>query len=123
MNKRTFVAMLLAYLLPGAGHFFLGRRGRAAAFFAIVVTLFVLGLWLNAVLYTLANSNREIIGILAAIGSMGSGALYLFGRMLGPAGDFRSLTFEYGRMFTLTAGVMNLLLVIDCYDIAVGRKK
>ena len=123
MNKRTFVAMLLAYVVPGAGHFFLGRRRRAVAFFLIIATLFVLGLWLDAILYTFANSQRQLLGILAAIGSMGSGSLYLFGRMFGPLGDIRAVTFEYGRMFTLTAGVMNLLLVLDCYDIAVGRKQ
>lgn len=123
MNKRTFVAMLLAYVVPGAGHFYLGRRERAAAFFLIIVTLFVMGLWLDAILYTLANSQRELLGIAAALGSMGSGAVYLFGRMFGPAGDIKSMTFEYGRMFTLTAGLMNLLLVLDCYDIAEGRKE
>ena len=123
MKKRTFAAMLLAYLVPGAGHFFLGRRERAAAFFGIVATMFVLGLWLDGVLYTFANSDRQLLNILGTLGSMGSGSLYLFGRMFGPPGDIRSLTYEYGRMFTLTAGLMNLLLVLDCYDIAEGRKQ
>ena len=122
MTKRSVIAMLLAYLVPGAGHFYLGHRTRAAAFFAIIVTLFVLGLRLDAVLYTIANAHRQILGLLAAFGSMGSGALYLLGTAFSGAGDFRSATFEYGRMFTLTAGLMNLLLVLDCYDISVGRK-
>ncbi|HYR29825.1 MAG TPA: DUF6677 family protein [Thermoanaerobaculia bacterium] len=122
MSRRSIVAMLLAYVIPGAGHFFLGRYRRAAAFFCIVVTLFILGLRLDAVLYTLGNSHSQLLGILAALGSMGSGVLYLFATMFGPAGDFRSFTFEYGRMFTLTAGLMNLLLVLDCYDISIGRK-
>lgn len=123
MTKRTFVAMLLAYLVPGAGHFYLGRRGRALAFFLIVVTLFAMGLWLDATLYSLRNSNRELLTIAAALGSMGSGLVYLFGRMFGPAGDIKSMTYEYGLMFTLTAGLMNLLLVLDCYDIVLGRKE
>lgn len=122
MSRRSVVAMLLAYLIPGAGHYYLGRRALAAAFFGIIVTLFSVGLWLDAVLYTIANANRQLIGLLAALGSMGSGTLYLFGGMFGPAGDFRSVTFEYGRMYTLTAGLMNLLLVADCYDISIGRK-
>lgn len=122
MNKRSFVAMLLAYLIPGAGHFYLGKRERAAAYFLIVATLFVLGLQLDAILYTIANAQRQLINLFAAIASMGSGMLYVFGRMFGPAGDIRSITYEYGRMFTVTAGLMNLLLVLDCYDISVGRK-
>jgi hypothetical protein len=116
------VAMILAYVVPGAGHVFLGRRARGLVFFAIVSVLFVLGLWLDGVLYTIANAQRQLLGLLAALGSMGSGVLYVFGRMFGPPGDFKSFTFEYGRMFTLTAGLMNLLLVLDCYDIAAGRK-
>ena len=36
--------MVLALLVPGLGHFYLGRRGRALAFFAIVILLFVIGL-------------------------------------------------------------------------------
>jgi hypothetical protein len=123
MNTRAVISMLLAYVVPGAGHFFLGHRGRAIAFFLIIVTLFTLGLWLDGILYTFANSNRQLLGILATLGSMGSGSLYLLGRTFGPEGDFRSMTFEYGRMFTLTAGLMNLLLVLDCYDIALGRKE
>src|SRR5437764_1485740 len=31
MNKRAITAMVLALLLPGLGHFYLGRRGRAGA--------------------------------------------------------------------------------------------
>ena len=123
MNKRSVVAMILAYVVPGAGHIYLGRKARGLTFFFIVAVLFVIGLWLDGVLYTIANAQRQLLGILAAIGSMGSGVMYLFGRMFGPAGDFRSFTFEYGRMFTLTAGLMNLLLVLDCYDIAAGRKQ
>jgi hypothetical protein len=123
MNKQSVVAMLLAYLIPGLGHFYLGKRERAIVYFAIIVTLFVLGLRLDAILYTLANANKQLINLLAAIASMGSGTLYLFGRMFGPLGDIRSLTYEYGRMFTVTAGLMNFLLVLDCYDISVGRKR
>jgi hypothetical protein len=123
MTKRSALAMILAYLIPGAGHVFLGHRRRGLAFFFIVAVLFVMGLWLDGVLYTIANAQRQLLGVLAAIGSMGSGLIYVFGRMFGPLGDFKSSTFEYGRMFTLTAGLMNLLLVLDCFDIATGRKQ
>ena len=55
---------------------------------------------------------------------MGAGKMSLFAdRTIGPLDDIRSITFEYGTTFTLTAGLMNLLLVLDCFDIAEGRKK
>lgn len=122
MSSRAVVAMLLALLVPGAGHFFLGRRGLALAFAAIIVLLFVVGLGVDGALYTLNESRESFLSLLASIGSMGSGLLYYAGRKFGPEGNISSATFEYGRMFTLSAGLMNLLLVVDCFDIAMGRK-
>lgn len=121
MNRRTVTAMLLAYLVPGAGHFYLGRRGRAAAFFAIVLVLFVIGLSIDGRLYTTQPGN--VLSLLATIGSMGLGVPYFVARGMGPFGDVRSITFEYGTAFALTAGLMNLLLVLDAFDIAEGRKE
>ena len=109
--------MLLAFLVPGSGHFFLGRRARGAAFFAIIVMLFAVGLMIDGRLYVIERGN--LLTTLGAIGSMGSGALYFIGRYAGARGDITSITFEYGTAFTLTAGLMNLLVILDCYDIAV----
>ena len=122
MSTRALVAMALAFVFPGLGHLFLGRRGRALAFCAIVVFLFVAGLAIDGRLYIFSEARGQLITRLASLASMGSGGLYALGRLFGPEGDVRSLTFEYGRTFTLTAGLMNLLLVLDCYDIARGRK-
>jgi TM2 domain-containing membrane protein YozV len=121
MNKRTITAMVLALLIPGAGHFYLGRRARAAAFFAIILVLFVIGLSIDGRLYTVQEGN--VLSLLATIGSMGSGLLYFIARGMREFGDVTSITFEYGTAFTLTAGLMNLLLVLDSFDIAEGRKE
>ena len=121
MNARTIKAIVLAYLIPGAGHFYLGRRGRAAAFFAIVIALFVIGLAIDGRLYTVQEGN--LLTLLATIGSMGAGIPYFVARNLREFGDVTSLTYEYGSAFTLTAGLMNLLLVLDSFDIAEGRKE
>ncbi|HEY0140551.1 MAG TPA: DUF6677 family protein [Thermoanaerobaculia bacterium] len=123
MNQRPLIAMILAYLVPGAGHLFLGRRARGAAFFAIVVTLFIVGIAIDGSIYTFADSQRQLLRQLATLGSLGSGLVYFIATMTGPYGKVIASTFEYGTMFTLSAGLMNLLLVIDCYDIAQGRKE
>jgi len=34
----------------------------------------------------------------------------------------RGVTYEYGNIYLLTAGLMNILLMLDCFDIATGRK-
>ena len=123
MNASAITAMLLACLIPGAGHFYLGRRARAIAYFAIIIIMFVLGLSIDGTLYTLAESHGSLLRVLASIGSMGAGAIYFIARSMGPYGNVTSATYEYGTTFTLSAGLMNLLLILDCYDIARGRKQ
>jgi TM2 domain. len=123
MKGRTIFAMLLAYLVPGAGHLYLGRRARAIAFFCIVILMFLIGIAIDGDLYRLQNSGGAILRILASLGSMGAGILYFVALGMGVHGDVTSITFEHGTAFTITAGLMNLLLVLDAFDIAQGRKK
>ena len=123
MSRRTITAMVLAFLLPGAGHFYLGKKGRALAFFCIVVVMFALGLSIDGDLYTVSRSGGALLRILASLGSMGSGVLYFVGAAMGTHGDVTSITYEHGTAFTITAGLMNLLLVLDSFDISEGRKE
>jgi hypothetical protein len=44
---RRAVAVLAAWLVPGAGHLTLGRYGRALLFFLVITGSFILGLALN----------------------------------------------------------------------------
>lgn len=123
MSARILVSMVVAFLVPGAGHVYLGRRARGLAFFAVVSFMFLVGLAIDGSLYSLGESRGSLLRILASFGSMGSGALYLIGRAMGPRGSIMSTTWEYGTTFMLTAGLMNLLLVLDCYDIGRRRKE
>jgi hypothetical protein len=34
----------------------------------------------------------------------------------------RAVTYEYGNAFLIVSGLLNLLVIIDAYDIAMGRK-
>ncbi len=123
MSRRTIAAMVLAYLIPGAGHLYLGRKGRAIAFFVIVVLMFALGLAIDGDLYTLNHTGGSLLRLLAALGSMGSGILYFVAVGMGAHGDVTSITYEHGTAFTITAGLMNLLLMLDAFDISEGRKE
>jgi len=114
--------ILAAWLVPGAGHFILGRRARGIAFFLIVATSIAVGYSLEGNLHRILPD--QPLTILATMGVMGMGAPYFVLRfMLGYAGDLVSAGFEYGTAFLLTAGLMNLLLVLDVWDIARGRKE
>ena len=65
----------------------------------------------------------DLLASLFSLAQMAIGVPYLVARVLGYEGDVRSVTFEYGNTFTAVAGLLNILVVLDAYDTAVGRKR
>ncbi len=114
-------AAVIAWLIPGGGHLYLRRWQRGAAFFVLVAVSVVLGLILKGNLYRpIPGEPRAPLG---AIGQAGVGAVYGVLRFVTHyEGDVRGPGFEYGTAFLLAAGLMNLLLVFDAWDIASGKK-
>jgi hypothetical protein len=120
-GMRPLVAALLAWVVPGLGHLYLGRRGRAIAFCVIVLLSLATGLVLDGNLYRAVPG--QPLSFFATLGSMGMGAPYFLARwVFGYEGDIEGPGFEYGSAFILTAGLMNLLLILDVLDIARGMK-
>jgi len=116
------LAAVAAWLLPGAGHFLLGRRGRALAYLGILAANVAIGLWLDGNLYRVVGG--QPLTVLATLGAMGLGLPYFLLRYgFHYTGEITTQGYEYGTAFLLTAGVMNLLLVLDAWDIAQGRKE
>ena len=115
-------ACLLAWLLPGAGHLYLRRTGKGLVFLGAIGALFVMGLAMDSRLQ-MAVGLDDILASLFSLAQMAIGLPYVVARMLGyEAGLVTSVTFEYGNTFTAVAGLLNILVVLDAYDIAVGRK-
>jgi len=116
------VLLALSWLVPGLGHLLLGRRLRAAVFAAVVVAGFVIGLALQGEL--ILPQAGDPLSYLAAIATVGNGILFIVAKLLGLGdGVVTAASYEYGNSFLLTAGMMNLLLVLDVHDIVVGRKE
>jgi hypothetical protein len=116
------VAVLSAWLIPGMGHIYLKRRLRGLAFFVLVITSLLIGCRLEGNLYQVEPG--QPLTILATLGSMGMGFPYFLLRYgLHYQGNVRGAGYEYGTAFLLTAGLMNLLLVLDAWDISRGRKE
>jgi len=115
-------AAALAWLFPGLGHFYLRRPRTAILYAAIVTATFLLGLSFEGRLYS--PEAGQPLTILATFAVYGAGLLNLAARLVSanPNGSILSVTYEYGCAYLLTAGLMNLLLMLDAYDIAVGRK-
>lgn len=117
-----YLAALLAWLLPGAGHLYLRRRGRALAFCALVLAGVAVGCALHGRLYS--SLRGQPLAVLATVAEIGLGAVYALLRFaLRYEGDLVAPGFEYGTAFLLTAALMNLLLILDAWDIAQGKKQ
>jgi TM2 domain-containing membrane protein YozV len=115
-------ACLLAWLLPGAGHFYLRRTRKGLVFLGAIGALFVLGLAMDSRLQ-MAVGLDDILASLFSLAQMAIGLPYFAARMLGyEAGSVTSVTYEYGNTPTAVAGQLNILDVLDAHDVAVGRK-
>jgi hypothetical protein len=115
-------ACLLAWVLPGAGHLYLGRRGKGLLFFGAIGALFVLGVAMKSRLQ-LYLGLEDPLALLFSIAQMAIGAPYFLARVLGfEAGQVTAVTYEYGNTFTAVAGLLNILVILDAHDTAVGRK-
>jgi hypothetical protein len=112
---------LAAWAIPGAGHFWLGRVQKGAVFLIALTMLFAMGLVLEGRLFPFDLG--EPLVALAAIANAGLGLPWVIGRMLGLGGGVvTAVTYEYGNSFLIVAGLLNFLVILDAFDIAVGRK-
>jgi hypothetical protein len=122
VSRNPVVVVVLAWVIPGLGHFYLGRRRSGVLFALIVTACFVLGLSFEGRLYTIESG--QPLTILATFAVYGAGLLNIAARLVSsnPAGTVLAVTYEYGCAYLLTAGLMNLLLMLDAWDIGTGRK-
>ena len=112
---------LASWAVPGAGHLWLGRRAKGLIFLVALPVMFAIGLAIHGRMFPF-DLSEPLVG-LAALADLGIGLTYFIASALGfGAGDVRAVTYEYGNAFLIVAGLLNLLVVIDAYDIAMGRK-
>jgi len=121
-RRSVVAACLLAWLVPGAGHLYLGRRSKGLALLAALMILFVLGLWMDARLQFYMGV-EDPLALLRSGAQMAMGLPYLVARGLGfQAGDVTSALHEYGNTFTEVSGLLNILVILDVHDTALGRR-
>jgi hypothetical protein len=110
-----------SWALPGAGHLWLGRRSKGLILLVALPLMFAIGLAIHGRLFPF-DLSEPLVG-LAAIADLGIGLVYFVASALGyGGGEVRAVTYEYGNAFLIVAGLLNMLVVIDAYDTAVGRK-
>lgn len=112
---------LAAWAIPGAGHLWLKRRLKGLIFLVALPLMFAIGLLLEGRLFPFEPSQPLVA--LAAVADVGIGLTYFLARAAGYGpGHVVAVTYEYGNTFLIVAGLLNLLVVMDAYDIALGRK-
>jgi hypothetical protein len=108
-------------MVPGAGHFVVGRRQKGFIFLVALPVMFAIGLWLNGRLPAFVLSD-PLVG-LAAVANLGMGIPYFIAAALGLGhGVVTAASYEYGNTFLIVSGLLNMLVAIDAYDVRVGRK-
>ena len=117
--------VLLAWLVPGGGHFLLKRPARGAILGASVVIVFLLGLMMRGTLFQPEGGDllTMVIYYGGFIGDLLAGILYVLTVWLGYSQpDMPGHVHDYGTKFLVAAGLLNLLAIVDAYEIATGRK-
>lgn len=120
-TTNAYLVCALAWAIPGAGHLWLGRRQKGLIFLVALCLMFAFGLWLEGRLFPFELS--EPLVALAALADLGVGIPYFIAKAIAVGnGRVTAITYEYGNAFIIVAGLLNMLVVLDAFDVAQGRK-
>ena len=115
------LALLLGWLIPGAGHMLLGKWIRGLLLFASILTMYLIGLGLAGKVYT--PNTGDVLDILNFAGQLGMGLLYVLARVFGwGATSVVNTLADYGTKFLVVAGLLNIVAAVDAHSLANGRK-
>jgi hypothetical protein len=129
MQIKAWLLGFLAWAIPGAGHCAQGRWVRGVILGASVLTMCVIGLMLGGQFNDVSDSTNGLLPRVFGLFNSGIGLLYGFAFSTGaflsdpsfPEAAKRE-TFEYGNTFLMVAGLLNYLVALDAFDVAVNRK-
>jgi hypothetical protein len=128
---RAWFLGMLGWAIPGAGHLAQGRAVRGGLMGGSVWAMFLIGLWLGGHLHNIFNGEMGALAQIFGLFNLGVGAAYVFSLLTGMGfvelselGNYaRQATYEYGNTFLMVAGLLNYLVMLDAFDLAVGRKR
>jgi len=106
---------LLAWAVPGAGHFLIGERKRAAIICVTIVATFALGLYVGSI-GVVDPINARLWYLAQILASPLVGAIAQTTR----SGDYVSYgrPFDVGQIYTSIAGLLNLLCILSAVYMA-----
>ncbi|OHB70345.1 MAG: hypothetical protein A2W23_02510 [Planctomycetes bacterium RBG_16_43_13] len=116
-GKSMLLAALLGWLIPGAGHLYLGKQWKALFFFMVLVFTYLTGLYFTGFRTVSWGDNQFYY-----IGNYGSGATLFLGNVLSQEKahpvEGRVEYFDVGLLYTCVAGLLNAVIVLSLYELA-----
>ena len=116
-----YSALILGWLVPGAGHVLTGRWIRGLLLFVSIASMFWLGIAMQGKLY--APNTGDVLDMLGFAGDLGNGLFYALGRILDLGhGAVEIATADYGTKFIVVSGLLNFIAAVDAHNLRIGRK-
>jgi len=118
--------LVVAWLVPGGGHFYQKRWTRGGLLLFAIVGMFVFGLLMRGKMFEPVDGGDVFTKALTyggLLGNVASGAPYFLATWLGYSQpELPGAVPDYGTKFLVCAGLLNILAMLDAYEIAAGRK-
>jgi len=110
-------AILLAWLVPGAGHVLLGKWKKGLFFFSILGATYLFGLWIAGFRSISWDDNPFYY-----VGQWGSGATFFLARWISvqkayPREDLPPSWFDPGLLYVCAVGLLNLVVMLNVLEV------
>ncbi|MGH9345084.1 MAG: DUF6677 family protein [Terriglobia bacterium] len=118
---RLVTLCVASWLVPGLGHWMLKRKWRALVLFAAIVAMFALGLLMQGQFFP--PGSASYLERLGYLGELCAGLAMPVTKFFGyGGGNPFFVSSDYGTAYLISAGMLNVLAILDAYDIALDRK-
>jgi len=112
-RKNLLLGIVLAWLVPGGGHIYIGRRQKAVYYFVLVTAAYLLGLFLAD--FRCVNIDRFPWYYAGEI--FNGGATLIMQALTKDllVGEFNRFL-EHGTLIATVAGLLNVVVIVDFYE-------
>lgn len=115
------VSAAAGWAVPGMGHLLMRRWSKGVVYFLCIGGLACAGLIMRGGVF--GAGADDLFDRLGFFADLGTGGFYFLAHLIQTAGpDVAHATGDYGTRLFATAGMLNLLTVLEAYEIGSGRR-
>jgi hypothetical protein len=113
---------LAGWAVPGLGHLILRKWSKGLAYFICVAGLAWIGLVMRGGIFV--PGSTDVLDRLGFFADLGTGGIYYLAQSIQTVGpDLAHASGDYGTRLFAAAGILNLLTVLEAFDIGYRRGK